>query len=165
MTVRPTRAFAHREVSSLFVTDEQSMVGLYCVTVKMAELVAAPPGVMTAILPVFAPLGTLAVTSVSEFTTTTVALTPPNVTLLVCVRLTPLMVTGVPTDPLIGVKLLIVGVTRKFMLLFKSPLGIATVTIPVFAPAGTVAVRKVSDDILNVAAVPLNETPVALLNP
>src|SRR5579872_4309743 len=72
----------------------------YCVTVKTPELIAVPPGVVIAILPVFAPEGTLAVTSVSEFTTTVVALTPPNVTLLVCVRLTPVIVTGVPTFPL-----------------------------------------------------------------
>src|ERR1700733_9648688 len=82
-----------------------------------------------------------------------------------CVRLTPLIVTGVPTGPLVGLKLLIVGITRKFILLFRLPPGIVTVTMPVFAPAGTVAVRKVSEDILNVAAVPSNETPVALLNP
>src|ERR1700731_4500734 len=143
---------------SILTASERRIPGLllrplpHYVTVKTPELVAVPPGVVIAILPVFAPLGTLAVTCVSEFTTTVVALTPPNVTLLVWVRLTPLMVTGVPTDPLVGVKLLIVGVTRKFILLFKLPLGIATVTMPVLAPAGTVAVRKVSDEMLNVAA-------------
>ena len=132
---------------------------------KTAELVAVPPGVVIAIFPVFAPVGTFAVTCVSEFTVTVVALTPPNVTFVVCVRLTPVMVTGVPTVPLVGVKLLIEGVTRKFILLFRLPLGIATVTMPVFAPAGIVAVRKVSDEIVNLAAVPLKETPVAPLNP
>jgi hypothetical protein len=65
---------------------------------------------------------------------------------VVCVRLTPVIVTGVPTGPLVGVKLLIDGTTRKFILLFRLPLGIATVTTPVVAPAGTVAVRNVSDD-------------------
>jgi hypothetical protein len=118
-----------------------------------------------AILPVFAPVGTFAVTCVSEFTATVVVLTPPNVTFVVWVRLPPVMVTGVPTDPLGGVKLLIVGTTRKFILLFRLPLGIATVTPPVVAPAGIVAVMKVSDAIVNLDAVPLKDTPVALLNP
>ena len=76
-----------------------------------------------------------------------------------------MMVTGVPTDPLGGVKLLIVGTTRKFILLFRLPLGIATVTPPVVASAGIVAVMKVSDAIVNLDAVPLKDTPVALLNP
>ena len=132
---------------------------------KTVELEAVPPEVAIAIFPVFAPVGTVAVTCVSEFTTKVVALTPPKLTLVVCVRLTPVIVTGVPTGPLGGVKLLIDGVTRKFILLFRFPLGIATVTTPVVAPAGTVAVRNVSETILIVATVPLNETPVALLNP
>jgi hypothetical protein len=109
----------------------------YCVTVKTAALVAVPPGVVIAILPVFAPVGTFAVTCVSEFTATVVALTPPNVTFVVWVRLPPVMVTGVPTDPLGGVKLLIVGTTRKFILLFRLPLGIATVTRPWSRPLGS----------------------------
>jgi hypothetical protein len=50
------------------------------VTVKLVALVAFPPGVVTLILPVFAPLGTFTVTCVSEFTVNVVALTPPNVT-------------------------------------------------------------------------------------
>jgi hypothetical protein len=78
----------------------------YCVTVNTVALVAIPPGVVIAILPVFAPVGTFAVTCVSEFTATVVALTPPNVNFVVWVRLPPVMVTGVPTDPLGGVKLL-----------------------------------------------------------
>ncbi len=68
----------------------------YCVTVKTAALVAVPPGVVIAIFPVFAPLGTFAVTCMSEFTANVVALTPPNVTFVVWVRLTPVIVTGVP---------------------------------------------------------------------
>ena len=63
-----------------------------------------------------------------------------NWTIVVWLRLTPVMGTTVPTGPLAGVKLWIVGVTRKFRLLFKLPPGIVTVTIPVVAPAGTVAV-------------------------
>jgi hypothetical protein len=39
---------------------------------------------------------------VSEFTATLVAFTPPKVTVVVCFKLTPVMVTGVPTTPLVG---------------------------------------------------------------
>jgi hypothetical protein len=53
------------------------------VTVKAPELVAVPPGVVIAILLVFAPVGTVAVTCVSEFTVKLVAATPPNVTFVV----------------------------------------------------------------------------------
>jgi hypothetical protein len=42
------------------------------------------------------------------------AFTPPKVTFVVCVRLTPTMVTTlVPTGPLGGVKIVICGVARK----------------------------------------------------
>jgi hypothetical protein len=60
-------------------------------TVKVPELVAVPPGVVIAILPVFAPVGTVAVTFESEFTVKAVALTPPNVTLDACVRPLPVI--------------------------------------------------------------------------
>ena len=50
---------------------------------KTPELVALPPGVVIVIFPVCAPLGTVAVTFVSEFTLKAVAITPPNVTFLV----------------------------------------------------------------------------------
>ena len=51
------------------------------VTVNTAELDAVPPAVVTAILPVLAPLGTTAVTCVFEIIVTLVAFTPPKVTL------------------------------------------------------------------------------------
>ena len=53
------------------------------VTVNVPELVTVPPNVVMAILPVTAPVGTPAVTCVSEFTVTLVAFTPPKVTLVV----------------------------------------------------------------------------------
>ena len=55
----------------------------YCVTVKTPELAAIPPGVVIAIFPVFAPVGTSAITFLSESTVTLVAGTPPNVTFVV----------------------------------------------------------------------------------
>ena len=82
----------------------------YGVTVKVPELVADPPAVVTVIFPVLAPLGTVAVTLLSEMTVNVAAFTPKT-TFVVCVRPVPLMVTMVPTLPLDGEKLLIVGVT------------------------------------------------------
>ncbi len=135
------------------------------VTVKTPELTAVPPGVVMAILPVTAPLGTVAFTCVSLTTVTVVAFTPPKVTFVVCVRLTPVMVTTVPTGPLVGLKLVIWGVTRNFLLLVRVPLGVVTVTKPVVAPLGTVAVRKVLETTLKVAEIPLNETLVVPVKP
>jgi len=63
-----------------------------------------PPLVVTAIFPVAAPVGTSAVTSVSEITVK-VADFPSNVTFVVCFRRVPVMVTEVPTGPLSGVNL------------------------------------------------------------
>lgn len=96
----------------------------------------------------------------SVFTLKVVAFTPPNVTLLVCVRLTPLIVTGVPTLPLGGVKLVICGVTWKITLLLSVPLGVVTSTVPVVAPAGTVVLISVPEATVNVAAVLLKLTLV-----
>src|SRR3984885_12284309 len=56
-------------------------------------------------------------------------------------------------------------VTRNFLLLFSLPPGVATVTNPVVAPLGTVAVMYVSETTLNVADAPLKETPVVPVNP
>ena len=108
---------------------------------KLAALDAVPPGVVMAIFPVFAPVGTVAVTSVSEFTVKLIADTPPKVTFVVCVRLTPVMVMTVPTGPLGGVKLLSCGITRNVLLLVNLPPGVITVIAPVSAPPGTEAVR------------------------
>lgn len=58
--------------------------------------------------PVVAPNGTVTLICVSEFTVKE-ANTPLNETPVVDARLVPVMVTGVPMDPLVGVKLLIVG--------------------------------------------------------
>ena len=76
----------------------------HCVTVKTPVLQVLPPAAVIAMGPVFAPLGTVAVACVSEFTVK-LALTPLKCTFVVCVRLTPVMVTGVPTGPLVGLKL------------------------------------------------------------
>src|SRR5438093_627920 len=106
-------------------------------TVKLAELVPVPPAVVTLILPVTAPSGTVAVIWVAELTTKLVAATPPNFTEVAPVKPVPWIVTEVPTGPLVGVKDVIVG-----------------------------AVVPVKSDALDVVAlVPLNFTELAPTNP
>ena len=69
------------------------------------------------------------------------ALTPLKATAVVPVKFVPLMVTLVPTGPLAGVKLVIVGglITVKLLALVAVPPGVVTLMVPVVAPVGTVA--------------------------
>ena len=131
---------------------------------KLVALVAPPPCVVTEILPVTAPVGTVAVTCVSEFTVN-VAATVPNFTAVVCVRLIPVITTDVATGPLVGAKLLIVGVTLNFCGVTRFPPGSSTVTFPVVAPAAGAAVIKVSLTTVNVPGPVPNFTPVAVEKP
>jgi hypothetical protein len=73
--------------------------------------------------------------------TVKVALTALNVTDVAPVKFVPLMVTLVPTGPLVGVKLVIVGglATVNALELVAVPPGVVTLSGPVVAPAGTVA--------------------------
>ena len=70
-----------------------------------------------------------------------VALVPLNVTAVAPVKFVPLIVTLVPTGPLAGVKLVIVGaeMTVKLAALVAVPPDVVTFTGPVVALAGTVA--------------------------
>ena len=67
--------------------------------------------------------------------------TPLNATAVAPVKFVPLIVTLVPTGPLVGAKLVIVGAgtTVKLLALVAVPPGVVTLTGPVVAPAGTVA--------------------------
>jgi hypothetical protein len=80
------------------------------VTVKAIVLVPVPPLVVTAIGPVVAPLGTVALIAVSEATENVAAITPLKVILLAPVKPVPTIDTLVPTAPLVGVNDEIVGV-------------------------------------------------------
>ena len=74
--------------------------------------------------------------------TVKVAALPLNATALAPVKFVPVIVTLVPTGPLAGVKLVIVGalaLTVKLAELVAVPPGVVTLTGPVVAPAGTVA--------------------------
>jgi len=77
---------------------------------------------------------------VGEFTANA-ALTPPNITDVAPLKFVPLMVTPVPSGPLVGEKFEIAGgfTTAKLLVLIAVPPGVVTLTGPVVAPAGTVA--------------------------
>jgi hypothetical protein len=143
--------------------------GTPLVTVKSVALVAVPPGVVTVILPVVAPVGTVAVIFVAEFTVNVVAATPLNLTEVAPVKLVPVILTVVPTGPEVGVNDVIVGSgavdTVKFVELVPVPEGVVTAIFPVVAPVGTVAVICVDEFTVNVALVPLNVTDVAPVKP
>jgi hypothetical protein len=78
---------------------------------------------------------------VSELTVK-LALTPLNVTAVAPVKFVPLIVTLLPTGPLVGVKLVIVGgltTTVNALALVAVPPDVVTLSGPVVAPGGTVA--------------------------
>src|SRR6266446_2846969 len=122
-------------------------------TVKLPALLAVPPGVVTLIGPLVAPAGTVAVMVVAE-PTVKLALVPLNSTAVAPVKLAPLIVTLVPTGPLVGVKLETVGglvVTVKLPALLAVPPGVVTLMGPLVAPAGTVAVMVVAEPTVKLA--------------
>ena len=121
--------------------------------------------VVTPIRPVVAPAGTVTVSCESESTENSVAATFLKVTIVVWVRLTPVITTDVPGEAPAGLKPTICGFTRNFLLLVSVPVGVVTVTRPLVAPPGTVAVRNVSETTVNAAGVPLKETAVAPVKP
>src|SRR5207247_8159883 len=91
------------------VGEKLLIVGGLAVTVKLPVLVAVPPEVVTLIGPLVAPLGTVAEIVVAEVTVKFVALVPLKRTAEAPVKFVPLICTVVPTGPLVGEKLLIVG--------------------------------------------------------
>ena len=103
------------------------------ITVKLLALVAVPPGVVMATVPLVAPVGTVAVIWVAELTVKVVALTPLNRTAVAPVRLVPVITTEVPTGPDEGVKLLIVRARATVKLLalvaVLKPLLVSTETV------------------------------------
>jgi len=82
------------------VGEKEAMSGT---SMKACELVTVPEELVTEIGPLVAPLGTVAVIWVSE-TTINVADVPLKATPVAPVYWAPLMVTLVPTGPLVGVK-------------------------------------------------------------
>ena len=78
-------------------------------TVKLVVVVTVPPGVVIVIGPVVAPVGTVAVIWVAEFTTTLVAVAPLKLTWTDPTKPEPEITTEVPTCPEVGVKEVMVG--------------------------------------------------------
>ena len=78
------------------------------VTVKLLLLLAVPPEVVTDTMPVTAP-GITVPTRVLPVLLTTMAFTLPMEKAVGVFRFVPLMVTNVPTLPLVGVKEVMVG--------------------------------------------------------
>ena len=145
--------------------EKELMVGAAVeITVKAVELVAVPWGVFTLILPVVAPPGTLVVICVLE-TTVKVAAVPLKVTRVAPVKPKPEIVTGVPSDPLVGEKELILNTTVKLVELVAVPAELVTVIGPLVAPLGTVALSWVSELTVKVAAVPLKCAAVVPVKP
>jgi hypothetical protein len=115
-------------------------------TTKSVALLAVPLGVVTVILPVVAPVGTVAVICVELLNVNAVG-TPLNFTLVTPVKFVPVTVTTVPTAPLVGVNDVIVGHVEGMVNVPlaavpppPAPAVVVTVIEPVVAPDGTVAV-------------------------
>src|SRR5438445_5494863 len=104
------------------------MAGAGHPTVRALALVAVPPGVFTLSGPVVAPLGTVAEIEVAEVTVKFVALVPLNRTAEAPVKFVPVICTVVPTEPLVGEKLVIVGglTTVKLLALVAVPAEVVT---------------------------------------
>src|SRR6266853_1038468 len=130
-------------------------------TVKLTPLLATPLTVTTT-FPVVAPAGTGTVMLVA-LQLVGVPAVPLNVTVLVpCVapKFAPLIVTDVPTTPVVGLKLAMLGagtVTVKLTPLLATPPTVTT-TFPLVAPVGTAAVMLVALQLVAVAETPLNFT-------
>ena len=112
-------------------------------TVKLDALTIEPIVLVTVILPVVAPVGTVAVICVSEFTTNVVAAVLLNLTALAPQKPVPVIVVVDPTAPLAGANVVIVGAiagaTVKLAALTPLPSASTTVMNPVLPPPGTSA--------------------------
>ena len=133
------------------------------VTVKETPLLATPPAAVTTMLPVVVPLGTVAVIWVALQFVMDVAAVPLNVTAPLpweAPKFDPAITIDDPTAPVFGVRLLMLGagVTVKFTPLLAAPPAAVTTTLPVVAPAGTVAVMLFVVQPVIVAVAPLNVT-------
>lgn len=135
------------------------------VTVKLFTELALPVGVLTEILPLVAPWGTVAVIWAALFTVKD-AVVPLKETAVAPVKFVPLIVTDVPTWPEVGLKSPIVGpalVMVKLPVDVALPFGVVTLIFPVVAPLGTLAVTCVALFTVKEVVFPLNATEVAPL--
>lgn len=121
----------------------------------------APPPAVTITFPVVAPIGTGTVMVVA-LQVVGVAVAPAKVSVLVpCVdpKLVPVIVTGVPTPPEVGLRFVIPGggSSVKLTPLLATPPTV-TITLPVVAANGTGTMMLASFQLVGVAVTPLNVT-------
>jgi hypothetical protein len=136
--------------------------------VNEPALTAVPLGVVTRQRPSVAPtLGIVAVIDVGEVTVN-VAFTYRSVTELTLTKFVPVRVTVVPTRPLAGAKLEIVGAPTGAVVTVNEPLLVAVPADVVTdqrageaTPAGTLAEIEVAETAVNVAATVPSLTDVA----
>ncbi len=133
-------------------------------TVKLSTLVMVTPLVVTEIGPGPAPDGTVVVMLVALEEVTT-AIIPLKSTVGAGPKFVPVTITVAPIAPLVGLKLVIVGVgsTVKFEGLETVTPFKVNVTRPVVAPAGTEVVNflPLGSDMVTTAGVPLNRTALS----
>src|ERR1700676_1041493 len=134
------------------------MFGEPPVTVKLTALLVTPETVTTS-GPEVTPVGTDTTTLVA-LQLVGIALVPLKLTVLApCVvpKLTPVIVTAVPTVPDVGDKLVMLGaaVTVKATLLLAAPETVTT-TFPFVAPFGTGVTIFVEVQLVGAASIPLN---------
>ena len=114
-----TRVFVAVLIAEMLVPFETYKYGFVLegvnVTVKLVADVPVPPAVVTVTVPFVAPIGTVTVIDVAV-AADTVACVPLNLMVLfagVVLKLLPVMVTVVPTAPLVGVNEVMVGAVAE----------------------------------------------------
>jgi hypothetical protein len=140
-------------------------------TVKVPLLRAVFPLTVTRIGPVVAPVGTVAVIWVAEFTTTPVADVWLNFTVAPVAKPVPWMTTDVPTAPVVGLKVPTVtghGVASRVNasagVVSPTPWITSTGALPA-APAGTTAEISVAETAWKTAVDPPNVTELTPAKP
>jgi hypothetical protein len=124
-------------------------------TVKSVALSAVPFAVVTLMGPVVAPAGTVVTICVGVFDVID-AVVPLNLTDVAAARFVPVMVTGVPTRPDVGVNDVMVGLAqlpptvKVPTLCAEVPLEFVTVSVPLTAPVGTAARTCVAESTMTV---------------
>jgi hypothetical protein len=140
---------------------EKPMICGARITWKLFALWFVPPDATTLIGPAVAPGGTAAVIVV-VFTTVNAAVALLKNTMDAPSGKDPVSVTTVPIGPLVGVKLVKTGGTKKVPLVTE-PAGAARPRGPVVARAGTTAVTVVLLTFVNTAAAWLKYTAVVFV--
>jgi hypothetical protein len=150
-------------INTVFPTTPEvgAKVVMFGRTVKFVPPVEVPNEVVTLTGPVVAPEGTVATISL-ELLTVYDEITLLNRTAVTPLNPVPVIVMVEPIVPLVGVKLVNVGVTVKLLVVVAVPLPVVTTIFPVVAVLGTMAVSCVEEILVNVALTPLNVTLVAV---